>query len=150
MVSLSSDVQILDQRFCGCQKIRFRLRAESFAKLWLWASFTLGRKDLVLISRNSSNPQPMMQDVGKNHDCLKFLMLLMYIGFLSLMLKKSTTLFVSSYALCVFAASQTSDSNPYFAMSFLQFMATYSQWIHYSPYNDWCFKIIFKKNKSQL
>jgi hypothetical protein len=55
-----------------------------------------------------------------------------------------------SYALCVFAASQTSDSNPYFAMSFLQFMATYSQWIHYSPYNDWCFKIIFKKNKSQL
>jgi hypothetical protein len=86
--------------------------------------------------------------VGKNHDCPKFLMLLMYIVFLSLMLKKSTTLFVSSYALCVFAASQTSDSNPYFAMSFLQFMATYSEWIHYSPYNHWCF--IFFKNKSQL
>jgi hypothetical protein len=65
----------------------------------------------------------MMQDVGKNHDCPKFLMLLMYIVFLSLMLKKSTTLFVSSYALCVFAASQTSDSNPYFATSF-------NSWLH--------------------
>jgi hypothetical protein len=92
----------------------------------------------------------MMQDVGKNHDCPKFLMPLMYIVFLSLMLKKSRTLFVSSYVLCVFAASQTSDSNPYFAMSFLQFMATYSQWIHYSPYNDWCSKIIFKKKQVSI
>ncbi len=51
-------------------------------RIWFWSQGT----------PRIHNPC-MMQDVGKNHDCPKFLMLLMYIVFLSLMLKKSTTLF---------------------------------------------------------